>query len=83
MLRAGAQLFRRRSNRLPGGRREECGKLCHSERGTAARGRRPGFPLSEPHRERHPQVKMRSNLGHESAADPGAAGKKTGRAGGK
>ena len=43
----------------------------------------PVFRFPDRNRERHPQVKMRSNLGHESAADSGAAGKKTGRAGGK
>lgn len=48
----------------------------------AAPGGRPGFPLSEPHRERHPHVKMQRNLGHGSAADPGGR-EKTGRAGGR
>ena len=40
------------------GRREKREKLCRSERATAARGRRPGFPLAESRRERRQQVTM-------------------------
>ena len=83
MLRAGRNFSAGEAIGCPGGGARSAGSSATRSAARPHGAAGPVFRFPDRNRERHPQVKMRLNLGHESAADPGAAGKKTGRAGGK